>query len=85
VSATVSIPGSGKTAIPGSKSLPTKISLVIHRKGKVHYEKKKTLKVGRSDLLGEGEFGPAAEVLRKLARKHACITFKIYLNCTKLH
>jgi hypothetical protein len=40
--------------------------------------KKKTLKVGRSDLLGEGEFGPAAEVLRKLARKHACITFNLF-------
>jgi hypothetical protein len=70
--------GSGKTARPGSKTRPTKISLVIHRKGKVQYEKKKkNVKVGMPDLLGEGEFGPTAEVLRKLTREHACITIKL--------
>jgi hypothetical protein len=42
--------GSGKTARPGSKTLPTKISLVIYRKGiKVKYNmkrKEKTLNFG---------------------------------------
>jgi hypothetical protein len=45
---------------------------IIHRKDA--NMKRAIFKVGKSDLLGEGEFGPAAEVLRKLTRKHACIT-----------
>jgi hypothetical protein len=47
---------------------------IIHRKGE--NMKRATYKVGKSDLLGEGEFGPAAEVLSKLTREHACITIK---------
>jgi hypothetical protein len=53
-------------------------------KVKCNIKRKKSFKVGRSDLLGEGEFCPAAEVLRKLTRKHACITIEFIFHCPGL-